>query len=284
VASYVTVGEDFFETLGIEAVRGRVLEPEDHGVGGPRNAVVDEVAATRWWPGEDPLGQRIRFGGDQVPWYTIVGVVENVTYDGPGELWPTYYHSHTEAAGSMRFLARSSYLTVRTSGDPKAVLPAVREIVKEMDPRLAIAGSFTMEEVLAQAVAEPLFLMTVLSAFAVVALALGAIGIYGVLAYAVALRSGEIGIRRALGAGGGAVVTMVLRQSLLLAGIGVLLGLAGALAGGGALASFLHEVSPTDPLTFLVVAVGVVFLAALAALVPARRASGVDPLEALRVE
>jgi ABC-type antimicrobial peptide transport system permease subunit len=173
---------------------------------------------------------------------------------------------------------------VRTSGDPERILPAIRQIVDGLNPNLAIAGSYTMAEVLDQAVAEPRFLMSVLSVFAAVALALGAIGIYGVMAYAVALRSGEIGIRRALGAGGLSVVAMVLRQSLMLTGLGVVIGLGGGLAGTRLLGSFLHDVSPTDPLTFIVVGSGVCFVAVLAALLPAKRASGVDPLEALRVE
>ena len=126
--------------------------------------------------------------------------------------------------------------------------------------------------------------MSILSVFAAVALMLGAIGIYGVMSYGVALRAGEIGIRRALGAGRGEVVRMVLRQSLALTGLGVVAGLGGALAGTRALASFLHDVSPTDPFTFLVVAVGVCLVALVASFVPARRASGVDPLEALRAE
>ncbi len=284
VASHVTVGADFFETLGIPALRGRVLGPDDHRPGGERNVVVDEIAANRWWPGEDPIGQRIRFAGEDAPWYTVVGVVASVTYDGPGELWPTYYHSHHEAAESMPFHALSSYLMVRTSAEAGRVLPAIRQIVGDLNPSLAVAGSFTMDEVMDQAVAEPRFLMSVLSVFASVALALGAIGIYGVMAYAVALRSGEIGVRRALGAGRGAVVAMVIRQSIFLSGIGVLMGLGAALAGARVFGAFLHEVSPTDPLTFIAVGSGICLVAVLAALAPARRASGVDPLEALRVE
>jgi ABC-type antimicrobial peptide transport system permease subunit len=246
--------------------------------------VIDETAASRWWPGEDPIGQRIRFAGEDAPWYTVVGVVGSVTYDGPGEFWPTYYHSHNETAESMPFLALSTYLMVRTSADQDRALPAIRQIVRDLNPNLAIAGSYSMEEVLDQAVAEPRFLMSVLSAFAAVALALGALGIYGVMAYSVALRSGEIGIRRALGAGGPGVVAMVLRQSLFLTGLGVLIGLGGGMAGTRVLGAFLHEVSPTDPFTFVAVGSGVCLVAALAALVPARRASEVDPLEALRVE
>ncbi|MGD2122812.1 MAG: ABC transporter permease [Gemmatimonadota bacterium] len=284
VASPVTVGADFFETLGISPLRGRVLGPDDHRAGGARSVVVDEAAAERWWPGEDPIGQRVTFAGEDAPWYSVVGVVENVTYDGPGEPWPTYYHSHNEATETMPFRALSSYLMVRTSGEPERLLPAIRQIVDDLNPSLAIAGSYSMEEVLDRAVAQPRFLMSVLSVFAVVALALSAIGIYGVMAYFVVLRSGEIGIRRALGAGDVSVVAMVLRQSLVLTGLGVSIGLVSALAWTRVLEAFLHDVSPTDPLTFLAVGSGVCVVAVLAAMVPARKASGVDPLEALKVE
>ncbi len=213
-----------------------------------------------------------------------MGVVGNVTFDGPGEVWPHFYHSHNGTAVEFSFLTLSTYLTVRTTGDAAGVIPAIREIVRGLDPGLAIAGNFTMDEVMDQAVARPRFLMSVLSVFAAVALILGAIGIYGVMSYGVALRAGEIGIRRALGAGRGGVVRMVLRQSLVLTGLGVLLGLSGAFAATRTLSGFLHDVSPTDPLTFIVVALGISFVALIAAFLPARRASGVDPLEALRVE
>jgi len=284
VASKLQVGDGFFETMGISLVRGRWLQPADHGIDGSGNLVVDQAAADRWWPGEEPIGQRVRLGNEDSPWNTVVGVVENVTYDGPGEFWPTIYSSHNGTVAGAGFLTLSSYLTVRTVGDPALALPAIRQTVRRLNPNLAIAGTFTMDEVMDRAVAEPRFLMSVLSVFAAVALILGAIGIYGVMAYGVALRSGEIGIRRALGAGSVTVVSMVLRQSLVLTGLGVLLGLGGALAGTRVLGAFLHEVSPTDPVTFLAVGLGVCLVAILAAVVPAKRASGLDPLDALRTE
>jgi putative ABC transport system permease protein len=141
-----------------------------------------------------------------------------------------------------------------------------------------------MDEIQARALARPRFIMTLLTVFAGVALVLGAIGIYGVISHGVALRTAEIGIRRALGAEELEVVLMVLQQGLVLTFLGLALGLAGALAATRVLSGFLHEVSPTDPLTFLIVAAGVCLVALAASLVPARRASGVDPLEALRAE
>jgi len=284
VASPVTVGDEYFETLGLSLIQGRLLGPGDHSIDAPSAVVIDEAAAERWWPGEDPLGQRIRLGNEDTPWSSVVGIVGNITFDGPGELWPHFYHAHNGTARTHPFLTLSTYLTVRTAGNPSDVLGSVRQVVYDLNPNLAIAGSYTMEEVMAEAVARPRFIMSILSVFACVALILGAIGIYGVMSYGVALRAGEIGIRRALGAGSGEVVGMVLRQSLVLTGLGALIGLGGAFAGTRTLAGFLHEVSPTDPLTFLAVAVGICVVALLATLVPARRASGVDPLEALRAE
>jgi putative ABC transport system permease protein len=284
VASPVHVGTEFFETMGVPLLRGRLLEAGDHRPDAPGVVVIDQAAADRWWPGEEPLGQRIRFGRVDGPWSTVIGVVENVTYDGPGEIWPTFYLSHNWTAEAMPHAVRSGYLTVRTIGDPSRVLPSVREAVGELDPNLAIAASYTMEEVMDRAVARPRFIMSLLSIFAGVALALGAIGVYGVMAYGVALRAGEIGIRRALGAESGAVVRMILGQGFVLAALGLGLGLAAALAGTRVLEGFLHGVSPTDPLTFVLVGIGVILVALAATYAPARKAGGVDPLDALRVE
>ena len=284
VSSYVIVGDGFFDVLGAPLIRGRLLEPADHQVDGPGSIVIDQAFADRWFQGEDPVGKRVKMGDEDSPWSTVVGVVGSVTYDGPGDFWPTHYMSHNRTAEGAGFLTRSSYLMVRTTGSPDQSLPAIREIVRDLDPTLAMAGSYTMDEVLDQAVARPRFIMSVLSVFALVALILGAIGIYGVMSYGVALRAGEIGIRRALGAEDREVVSMILREGLTLTVMGLALGLGGALVGTRIIRGFLHEVSPTDPMTFLAVAVGIVLVAFLASYLPARRASGVDPLEALRVE
>jgi predicted permease len=284
LSSYVVVGDDFFDVMGLTPVRGRLLGPEDHEIDGPASIVIDEASAARWWPGEDPIGKRVSMAADDSPWSIVVGVVPSLTYDGPGEHWPTHYMSHNQTAAGPAFLTRSSYLTVRTTVDPMQVLPAIRDVVRGLDPNLAIAGTYTMEDIQGRAVARPRFIMSVLSIFAGVALVLGAIGIYGVMAYGVALRAGEIGIRRALGAGSHAVLGMVLGQGLVLTGLGVALGLMGAAVGSRLLEGFLHEVSPTDPLTYLLVGAGVMAVALAATYPPARRAGGVDPLEALRAE
>lgn len=153
-----------------------------------------------------------------------------------------------------------------------------------MNPNLAVANNYAMDEILARAAAPSRFVMSVLSVFALVAVVLGAIGMYGVISYSVALRAGEIGIRRALGAAGEEVVLMILKQGVALALVGVTLGLLGAAAATRLVVGFLHDVSPSDPVTFLLVGLGSVLVASLASYIPARRAGGVDPLEALRVE
>jgi ABC-type antimicrobial peptide transport system permease subunit len=164
------------------------------------------------------------------------------------------------------------------------MVEGVRGVVRTLDPGQAIAGSYTMEKIQGQTLARPRFILTLFGVFAGVALVLGAIGIYGVISYGVALRAGEIGIRRALGAEGSEVLGMVLKQGLGLAVTGLVLGLAAAFAGTRVLESFLHGVRPNDPATFLGVAAVILVVSVLAAFFPARRATGVDPLEALRVE
>jgi predicted permease len=282
VGSNVAVSEEFHELLGVPLIRGRLFGPDDDQPDGPGVAVVDEAAATRYWPGEDPIGQRIGFGRQEEDgWTEVVGVVGSVTYDGPGLEFPTIYVPANQAPP---FASRTRYLVVDVGREPRALVDGVRSVVRALDPGQAIAGTFTMEEIQGRSLARPRFILTLFGLFAGVGLALGAVGIYGVISYGVALRAGEIGIRRALGAEEGAVMAMVFRQGLALTVVGLALGLTGALAGTRVLAGFLYEVSPTDPLTFLGVAGVILAVAALAAFFPARRASGMDPLEALRVE
>jgi putative ABC transport system permease protein len=284
MADPVAVGEDFFGTMGVPLIRGRLLEPADHDIDAPPVVVVDQSAATRWWPGEDPVGRRVRAGSEDAPWMTVVGVVENVVFDGPGEVWPHFYIPHNPTARSHPFLTLSTYLTIRAGRDLQALPEEIRGIVREMSPNLAIANTYTMDEIMDQAVARPRFITSVLAFFSVVALILGAVGVYGVVSYGVALRAGEIGIRRALGAERRQVSIMILRQGLVLTLMGLVLGLAGSLAVARVIGGFLHGVSATDPLTYLMVAGGIVLVAFLASYIPARRAGGIDPLDALRME
>jgi len=281
VGSMIGVEEDYFDIMGIPLVQGRLFRPEENRAEAPKVMLVDEATADRYWPGEDPIGQRAGFAGEDGVIPEVIGVVNSVTYDGPGLEFPTLYYPANQ---TPHFALRTRYLVVKTAGDPGPMVDGVRQVVRTIDPSQAIASTYTMDEIQGWSLARPRFILTLFGVFAGVALVLGAIGIYGVISYGVALRAGEIGIRRALGAEEGTVMGMVLRQGLGLTAVGLVLGLAGAVAGTRILTGFLHEVSPNDPVTFVLVAGVILGVAVLASFFPARRASGVDPLEALRVE
>ena len=284
MADPVVVGDGFFELLGVPLVRGRLFDANDHRADAASVAIVDEALAERWFPGEDPLGQGIRAASENEPYTTVVGVVGNITFDAPGVTWPHYFIPHNVTGNLAPFLTRSSWLAVRTDADPAGVAPRLRELVAGLDSRLAIADLRTMDDIGGQAVALPRFIMSLLSVFGAVALLLGAIGVYGVISQGVASRSAELGIRRALGAGGDEVVGMVVREGAALALSGVAAGLVAAFALSRLLTAFLHEVSPTDPWTYASVAALVALVGLLATLLPAWRASRIDPLASLRGE
>ena len=280
----VTVGHGLFQTLGIQLSRGRLIDATDLP-DGPLVAVVDEELARRYWPNEDPIGKRIRFLMTDGPWGTVVGVVDNVKFSGLGENYPMYYHSYEQMVSwTGGFGARTMSVMVRTRGDPLDVAGPIRELVRATDPDLPIVWMRTMDDIASASVARPRFLMTLLGVFAAVALALGAIGVYGVISHGVAQRTNEIGIRLALGAGTGTVAGMVVRQGLTLAAAGVVVGLAAAITATRLMTAFLFNVSPTDPWTFAAVVGIVLGVVLVASYLPARRASRVDPLVALRME
>jgi putative ABC transport system permease protein len=280
-ASFVMAGESLFETLGISLVRGRLFDAADDG-DAPAVAIIDEIMAERYWPGEDPIGRRIELGvegGER-----IVGIVTPARFDALTKQAPTLYTPGRQAAVWAPFMVGTVTLLTRSSGDPLALAGPVRDLVREFDPKLPILMMHPMSDMVGSSVAGTRFLLTLLTVFAGVALLLGGIGIYGVISQSVAQRTNEIGIRRALGAGGGQLMGMILRQGALVACVGIGLGLVAALALNRLLVSFLYEVSTTDPATYVSVAGAVGAVAVLAALLPARRASRVDPMEALRTE
>lgn len=282
-ASHVTAGQGLFETMGIPLIRGRLLDETDRAGTQPA-VVIDERMAERYWPGEDPLGQQIWFFQTDGPRHTIVGIVGNVKFDGIDSAHPTFYHPYEQAVDWAPHMTRTNSIVTRTSGDPSAVAAVTREAVRELDPNLPILTQWSMHEIVDIAVARPRFILTLLCVFAAVALLLGSIGIYGIISHTVAKRTGEIGIRMALGAQSGNVVTMVIRQGFLLTLAGVVIGLLGAFAATRVMAGLLFEVSATDPWTLAAVTTLVIGVALLASYMPARRASQVDPLVALRVE
>jgi putative ABC transport system permease protein len=273
----------YFRTMEIPLLAGRPLADTDRS-GTQPVVVVNASAAELLWPGGDALGHdfelgtTLGLGGPRVGG-TVVGIVADVKHRGLAEqAVPEVFAAHDQFP--VDFLS----MTVRSSVPPPSLIPAIREELSEMDGELPLDRLRTMEEWLAASVAQPRFYMLLLAIFAAAALVLAAIGIYGVLAYAVRQRSNEIGIRRALGARAGDVLRMVVGRAMALAAGGLLIGLLASLALTRLLAGFLYGVSATDPLTLAAVALLLVVVALLASAVPARRAARLDPMVALREE
>jgi ABC-type antimicrobial peptide transport system permease subunit len=221
--------------------------------------------------------------GDSQTWITVVGIVGNVTHNGiTGEVKPKFYRPYGQFHQSTGNPARNLTLVVRAAGNPMLLAGPIRAHVQAMDARIPVAAIRTLEDVVGTSIATPRLTGSVLVLFAVLALLLAAIGIYGVLSYVVNQRRQELGIRLAIGAGRGQVLGLVLRGGLGLTTIGVVIGLGIAALTTPLLAPLLHNITPYDPVTFIVVPVALLAIASVAALVPAWRASRVDPLKALR--
>lgn len=279
---------NYFQTIGIPLIQGRWFTSED-GIESPPVTMVSLAAARKFWPGQSALGKRIRWGV-RAPWQTIVGVVGDVS-QGPlnTAVAPHVYRPYSQLAGP--FLEEDPFgdwhamnLAVRTNVDPASLTSAVLADVHSLDPDLAVAGIRTMTEVISSSFAGPEFNMVMLGALAGLALFLSAIGVYGVLAYLVAQQTHEIGIRMALGAKPRDVLRLILGRGARLAGVGAGLGLVAALALTRLMKGLLYGVSAIDPLTFASVVALLTVVALLASYLPARRATRVDPMVALRYE
>jgi putative ABC transport system permease protein len=287
IAATWTLGS-YFETMGIPLKRGRFFTDADGRTGGPV-VIISEMMASRLWPGRDPIGRQIKWGIDatvsRAPWMTIVGVVGDVKQGALGTetVAQTYEPIHQQPNGAARFY-RTVNVVARTNGDASATIAALRASLQRLDPALPVTHMETLEDVVTESVKPQRFSMSVVASFALVALALAAIGIYGVLANVVTQETHEIGVRMALGARPSTVLWSVLRRSLILMAMGGAVGTAGALAITRVMSGLLYEVRPTDAATFAT-SVGVLAILAVAAsLVPAWRATHVDPLIALRTE
>jgi putative ABC transport system permease protein len=269
----------YFETMGIPLLEGRTLDAHDDR-NAPDVAVINETMAFTCWPGENPVGKRFRQNPrGNSPWITVVGVVHDVKHFGlEGKKWPeAYYPQRQTGWPSMR-------LIVRTAADPLGLLPAVRDVIRGIDPAVPVAEVRSMEQVVADSVAPRKLSMVLVVAFAAMALALASIGLYGMIAYSVTQRRHELGVRMALGAGRGDVLRMVGASGLLFTLVGLAAGVGASLAATRFLSDILFGVTPIDPLTYAS-AVTVLFIAASAAVyIPAQRATRVDPMEALRYE
>ena len=274
------VSHEYVETMGIPVVKGRDFALQD--VGATPVAMVNETLVRKFFGDIDPIGRRLKPGfGDALPWFTIVGVLKDVKQGGVdeetgSELYLLYNQDPALGAPS------NMNVVVRTAADPDALAPEIRRVVREADASLPIVRYRSMDEVFADAVARPRFLTTLLGIFAALALLLAAIGTYGILSYAVTERRQEIGIRMALGASRGSVLGIVLKHGLTLAGIGLAIGLAASIGLTRFLQTQLFNVEPTDPLTMAAVSLFIALVAVIACLVPARRATLVDPMIVLR--
>lgn len=282
----------YFEAMGIPIVEGRSFQPGDDAVG-LRGVVVSRAFAERWWPDRSPagsgtrraLGRRVRTGFDGDEWYEIVGVTGDVrlqTLEEAAEeaiYFPTLYGRSADPR-----VSRAVDLVVRATGDPLSMIPLLRQEIRELHPHIPLSNARTMTQVLESSIARTSFTMAVFAAASTVALVLGMVGIYGVVSYVVSRRTREIGVRMALGAQAGTVRRMVVRQGLILAVVGAVIGLASALVLSSFLASLLFGVAPTDPATYGAVTALLVGVAWLACWAPATRAARVSPSRALQAE
>jgi predicted permease len=286
LAYWQSMSPEYFETLRIPVLQGRGIEATDR-IGTPGVAVINRTLAKQVWPGGDALGQRILLGGgatDSV-WRTVVGIVGDVRHRGlDAEPRPEIYLPHAQFPAGTGTALRTLRVVLRTDGDPAQLTGALRAALAELDPDIPLADVQTMEEALGAWAAERRLTMLLVAGFALLALILGAVGVYGVMAHLVVQRTREIGIRIALGALPREILGLVLSQGAWVAGLGIAAGLAGALAATRLLAGLLFGVGPTDPATLMATATALAIVAALASLLPALRAIRTDPVEALRAE
>ena len=277
IATLIPVTPGYLSTLQIPLRRGREFSDQDTAES-QRVAIINETLARRFWPGRDPIGQRMLVGGINAKAAEIVGVAADVHQGLEGNAWAeTVYTAFTQNPQGTAMLA------VRTEGDPLALTRAMREQVQGLDRDQPITGVRSMEELLELAVGPRRLLAPLLASFAGVAFLLALIGIYGVIAYSVAQRTREMGIRRALGAQRQDILCLVVGQGLILSAGGVALGIGGAFASTRLMKALLFHVSATDPLTFAGIGVAFLLVAVAASYLPARRAARIDPMAALRV-
>lgn len=278
------VTPDYFAAMSIQLVRGRLLADADNA-SSPLVVVVSEAMVRKHWPNRDPIGATVRMLGLEGAWATVVGVVRDVRLGSfSEEMHPMLYYPHAQAGASAYYTPTRMNLVIRTSGDPRSLAAPVSAVIRSMEADAPVARVQPMTRVVAAKVETRRFVTQLLAGFAVLALGMAALGLYGVVSYSVAQRQQELGVRLALGARRSQVLSLVLVEGVRTALLGGVLGVAGALALVRVLRGLVSDVVAWDPVTLFVVAAILVVVAALASYLPARRASRIDPMPALRAQ
>jgi putative ABC transport system permease protein len=277
------VSPDYFQALGVPLLSGRSFGQQD-GSGSPRVAVVSESIARQLWAGTSPIGQVLDWNGRP---HEVIGVVGDIRgADGRGCCGGGLDREPSAAVylSAIQFPQRTMTLLVRTAGEPSAIVPAIARAVQDIDPAQPVYQVRRLRDWLDESAAQPRFTTTLSSVFALVALLLAAVGVYGVLSYSVAQRTQEIGVRMAIGAGRAQILLLVLRGGMAWALPGIAIGLLGAFALSRVLGALLFEVGARDPITYSTVGLMLALVAMVACYIPAARATRIDPMLALRAE
>ena len=279
LVNYEAVTPGYLQAAGIPVMQGRdIADADDERA--PRVVIVSAAMARRFWPNESPVGKRLKWGPPEspAPWIEVIGVAGAARYRDPREESLDVYVPYTQSPWKL------NHMIVRTAGEPSSLASAVRSAVSSVDPDARAVGIATVNELASAALRQPRFQMTLVGSFAALALLLGAVGIFGVVSFATARRARELAVRIALGAKGGDVQRLVIGETLRTVGVGIVVGVVAALAGTRVMRALVYDVSAADPLTFTLVPIAVVVVAVLAAAIPARRASRVDPISVLRMD
>lgn len=276
-ATWEPVLPSYFRTLGIPIVRGRGFTDADGPDSAPV-AIVSEAVARRYWPGQEALGKRLQVAS-KFPWVTVVGVAADMRYRELTRPWLTVYFP-----GAQFFFFRPGELAVRTTSAPEAVVPAIRQTIRALEPQAAISSISTMETLLARELSRPRAALAVTAMFALLAVVLAGVGVYGVMSYEVGQRRHELAVRSALGASPARIFRGALRRSLAVGAAGAFIGLAVAMVAARWLGSLLYGVAPADPVSFAFGGAALLAMVLLASYLPARRAAAADPVTVLRSE